>query len=40
VTAAGVPGAGHACDIEDPATFNAQILEFLENKGLPPNEAP
>jgi 3-oxoadipate enol-lactonase len=41
-TAAGVPGAvhrvlpntGHACNIEDPATFNGYVLEFLKDNGL------
>lgn len=41
-TAAGVPGAvhqvlpdtGHACNIEDPATFNGYVLDFLRDNGL------
>jgi pimeloyl-ACP methyl ester carboxylesterase len=24
------PGAGHACCLEDPATFDANVLAFLE----------
>jgi pimeloyl-ACP methyl ester carboxylesterase len=41
-TAAGVPGAvhrvlpdaGHACNIEDPETFNGYVLEFFRDNGL------
>jgi pimeloyl-ACP methyl ester carboxylesterase len=41
-TAAGVPGArhvllrgaGHACNIEDPAAFNAAVVDFLKERGL------
>jgi pimeloyl-ACP methyl ester carboxylesterase len=25
-----IPGAGHACCLEDPATFDANVLAFLE----------
>jgi len=29
-----VPGAGHACCLEDPATFDSIVFEFLEKVGL------
>ena len=31
-----LPGAGHACCIEDPAGFDALVLEFLSKRGLLP----
>jgi pimeloyl-ACP methyl ester carboxylesterase len=31
-----LPGTGHACCIEDPAGFNALVLEFLRARGLLP----
>jgi 3-oxoadipate enol-lactonase len=29
-----IPGTGHACNIEDPATFDRAVLEFLRANGL------
>jgi 3-oxoadipate enol-lactonase len=29
-------GAGHACNIEDPAAFDAAVIAFLKDKGLMP----
>src|SRR5258705_1094772 len=29
-----LPGTGHACCIEDPAGFDALVLEFLRTRGL------
>lgn len=29
-----IPGAGHACCLEDPATFDGYVLEFLEKHGF------
>jgi pimeloyl-ACP methyl ester carboxylesterase len=29
-------GAGHACNIEDPAAFDAAVIDFLQSKGLMP----
>ena len=31
-------GAGHACCLEDPAAFDAVVLDFLKSKGLMPGE--
>jgi pimeloyl-ACP methyl ester carboxylesterase len=31
-----LPGAGHACMIEDPAGFDALVLDFLSEQGLLP----
>jgi pimeloyl-ACP methyl ester carboxylesterase len=31
-----LPGTGHACCIEDPAGFDALVLEFLSARGLLP----
>jgi 3-oxoadipate enol-lactonase len=31
-----IPGTGHACCIEDPAAFDAAVMEFLREKGLWP----
>lgn len=31
-----VPGAGHACNIEDPATFDRLVTDFLDRHGLLP----
>jgi 3-oxoadipate enol-lactonase len=31
-----LPGTGHACCIEDPAGFDAAVLEFLGARGLLP----
>lgn len=31
-----IPGAGHACCIEDPATFDTYVLEFLRERQLLP----
>ena len=31
-----LPGTGHACCIEDPAGFDALVLEFLGTRGLLP----
>lgn len=31
-----LPGAGHACMIEDPAGFDALVIAFLESHGLMP----
>jgi 3-oxoadipate enol-lactonase len=32
-----LPGAGHACCIEDPPGFDALVIEFLRARGLMPN---
>lgn len=32
-----VPGAGHACPIEDPAGFDSEVIAFLKEKGLMPS---
>ena len=32
-----IPGAGHACPIEDPAAFDALVIEFLIDKGAMPD---
>lgn len=29
-----IPGAGHACCLEDPATFDAHVMEFLHKHGF------
>jgi len=29
-----IPGAGHACCLEDPATFDGHVLEFLRKHGF------
>jgi pimeloyl-ACP methyl ester carboxylesterase len=29
-----IPGAGHACCLEDPATFDAHVFEFLKKHGF------
>ena len=34
-----IPGEGHACCLEDPAAFDAFVLEFLEENGLFPTGA-
>jgi pimeloyl-ACP methyl ester carboxylesterase len=47
-TAKGVPGAvhkvlpktGHACNIEDPATFDGFVIDFLTERGLMPALGP
>ena len=31
-----LPGTGHACNIEDPATFDEFVIEFLRANGLMP----
>lgn len=31
-----LPGTGHACNIEDPAAFDAAVIEFLDYHGLMP----
>ncbi|HXG53076.1 MAG TPA: alpha/beta hydrolase [candidate division Zixibacteria bacterium] len=31
-----LPGTGHACCIEDPAGFDALVIEFLRDRGLMP----
>jgi pimeloyl-ACP methyl ester carboxylesterase len=31
-----LPGTGHACCLEDPAGFNAIVLDFLRERGLVP----
>ena len=31
-----LPGAGHACCLEDPAGFDALVIEFLKTRGLMP----
>jgi 3-oxoadipate enol-lactonase len=31
-----IPGTGHACNIEDPAAFDAAVIAFLKEKGLWP----
>jgi 3-oxoadipate enol-lactonase len=35
-----LPGTGHACPIEDPAGFDALVIEFLEANGLMPPLGP
>src|SRR5262245_5266698 len=32
-----IPGTGHACCIEDPAAFDAAVMEFLQEKRLWPH---
>ena len=32
-----LPGTGHACCIEDPAGFDALVIEFLNARGLMPS---
>lgn len=32
-----IEGAGHACHIEQPATFNTEVLRFLDGLGLLPD---
>ena len=32
-----LPNAGHCCFVEDPATFNARVQDFLERSNLWPN---
>lgn len=34
-----IPGAGHACCLEDPAAFDAFVMEFLDGNGLIPADA-
>ena len=34
-----IPGAGHACCMENPAEFDAAVIEFLESHGLMPSIA-
>lgn len=31
-----LPGTGHACCIEDPATFDAFVIDFLKSRGVMP----
>jgi len=31
-----LPGTGHACNIEDPATFDGFVIDFLRANGLMP----
>ena len=31
-----LPGAGHACCIEDPAGFDRLVIDFLQSRGLMP----
>ncbi len=31
-----LPGVGHACMIEDPAGFDAVVIDFLSQQGLMP----
>jgi pimeloyl-ACP methyl ester carboxylesterase len=31
-----LPGTGHACCIEDPAEFDALVIDFLHARGLLP----
>jgi hypothetical protein len=31
-----LPNTGHACNIEDPAGFDALVVEFLQVRGLMP----
>ncbi len=31
-----LPGTGHACCLEDPAGFDAIVIEFLQSRGLMP----
>jgi 3-oxoadipate enol-lactonase len=33
-----LPNTGHACNIEDPATFDAFVIEFLRANGLMPEQ--
>jgi len=33
-----LPKTGHACNIEDPATFDAFVIEFLRAHGLMPDQ--
>ncbi len=33
-----LPGAGHACCIEDPGLFDAFVMEFLDDNGLLPQK--
>ena len=35
-----LPGTGHACCIEDPAAFEAAVMEFLKPKELLPASVP
>jgi pimeloyl-ACP methyl ester carboxylesterase len=35
-----LPGANHACCLEDPATFDALVIEFLKARGLMPPLTP
>jgi pimeloyl-ACP methyl ester carboxylesterase len=32
-----LPKTGHACNIEDPAAFDAWVVEFLRQHGLMPS---
>ncbi len=34
-----LPGAGHACCLEDPGAFDALVMEFLDDSGLLPTNA-
>ena len=33
-----LPKTGHACNIEDPATFDTFVIEFLRANGLMPEQ--
>ena len=35
-----LPGANHACCLEDPAEFDAIVIEFLKARGLMPKLTP
>lgn len=35
-----LPGANHACCLEDPATFDALVIDFLKERGLMPELQP
>jgi pimeloyl-ACP methyl ester carboxylesterase len=35
-----LPGAGHACCMDDPVAFDAAVIEFLGGRGLMPGQAP
>jgi pimeloyl-ACP methyl ester carboxylesterase len=35
-----LPGANHACCLEDPATFDEFVMEFLKQRGLMPKLTP
>ena len=31
-----LPGTGHACNLEDPAGYDALVIDWLEERGLMP----